>query len=98
MYCEFELMKKYAPPSIIQIKICDDNDAIIVTIIASYHHKAYRFSYSSMAYGYKECLEFLTSNNLAIICKTTKEPDLKNYKFPRIYKLKLTPKALMYAL
>lgn len=99
MYCEFELLKyRYSSPSIIQIKIRDDNDTLMLIVNASYHHKAYRFDYSSIAYGHKECIEFLTSNNLAIIYRTTKEPDIGNYKFPTIYKLKLTPKALMYAL
>lgn len=97
MYCEFELMKAYGPPSI-RIKFYDDNDVLIIITIASYRYKAYRFSHSSMAYEYKKCLDFLTSNKLAIIYQTTKEPDMANYKFPRIYKLKLTPKALMYAL
>lgn len=97
MYCEFELMKAYGPPSI-RIKLRDDDNALMLLADSTYRHKAYRFDYSSIAYGHKECIKFLTSNNLAIIYRTTKEPDMVNYKFPRIYKLKLTPKALMYAL
>jgi hypothetical protein len=100
MYCEFELMKyNYANCSnIIQIRLHDDDDAVILLVDTRYHHKAYRFIYSSMVYRYKECLDFLTSNKLAVIYQTIKEPDMKNYKFPTIYKLKLTSKALMYAL
>lgn len=97
MYCEFESMNRFDPPSI-TLKIYNNDDILVLIVTASYRYKAYRFDYSNMAYGFKECLDFLISNKLAIICKTTKEPDMVNYKFPRIYKLKLTPKALMYAL
>lgn len=97
MYCEFKLMTRYGPPSI-QLKLRNDDATLMLDVVAFYRYRSYRFSYSSMNYEHKQCLEFLTSNKLAIIYQIIKETDMKNYKFPTIYKLKLTSKALMYAL
>jgi hypothetical protein len=98
MHCEFEQVIDRKKPQMF-IRIYDDDNVLIVFVKAIYKYNAYRFTFTSRSYNDQRCLRFLLDHNFVKIYNSiNSEQSVLGCKELIVYKIKLTPIALLQLL
>lgn len=98
MRCEFKQVT-YFKKSQILIRIYNDTNDLMVFVKAIYKYNAYRFTFANWTYNEQRGLQFLLDHNFVKIYNSiNSNHSLLECKELIVYKLKLTPTALLQLL